>query len=281
MLTARVDIVNNTAVTVDVTVIVYPTEPGDPQIGAIDVVDNSSPPISLLGVRETMPDCVPNVGASNPPLRIMGIPLTRLPIQVHVFLCMTGEMRVLGTFLQEMSPRGGAVPCGNAVILPPAQLCLDAQTAVSNARETCLRDCENIANARARRESAIAGAAATGAIGIGAAAGAAAILAALIQAVATATAAATTAAAAAAAAATVPIVGWIAAAALAAIAVGFLIAASIYLAHFNDAQNDLTAAYSHHLENLQAFHDAVTQVRTACCPQHVPSTLNLETPTCP
>src|SRR6266704_2041082 len=140
MLTARVDITAHTSDSVDVQIILFPTEPADPQIGAVDVVDNSVPPLSLLGHPQSIPDCAPNFGVDTP-FRITGIPLTRLPIQVHITLCVTGEMRNLGTFLQEMSPRTGAVPCTNDVILPPSQQCRDAQTEVSNARDAFLREC--------------------------------------------------------------------------------------------------------------------------------------------
>jgi hypothetical protein len=273
MLTARVDITGSTTVTVDVQVIVFPTESTDPEIGSVDVLDNSIPPISLIGDLGQIPDCAPNFGILTP-FRITGIPLTRLPIQVRVTLCGSGEMRNLGTFLQEMSPRTGAVPCGIGIVLPPSQLCNDAQTEVSNARAAFLRECSNIADARGRRDSAIAGAAATGAIGISSAAGAAAIVAALIQAA----AAATTAAALAS---TAYVVGWIVAAVLAAIAIAFLIAAAVFLANYNNAQNDLNAANQRQVQNLSAFHDAVEHVRVACCEQQISPSLNRETPTCP
>lgn len=274
MLTARVDITGNTTVTVDVQVIVFPTESTDPEIGSVDVLDNSVPPISLIGGLGQIPDCAPNFGISTP-FMIRGIPLTRLPIQVRATLChRPSEVINLGTFLQEMSPRTGAVPCGVGIVLPPSQICNDAQTEVNNARAAFLRECSNIADARGRRDSAIAAAVATGAIGIGAAAGAAAIVAALIQAA----AAATTAAALAS---TAYVVGWIVAAVLAAIAIAFLIAAAVFLANYNSAQNDLNAANQRQVQNLQAFHDAVEHVRVACCEQQVSPSLNRETPTCP
>jgi hypothetical protein len=275
MLTARVDIIGHTSDTVDIQIIVFPTELTDPQIGSVDVVDNSSPPLSLLGRPEQIPDCSPNFGVVTP-FRIEGLPLTRLPIQVNVTICGTGETRMLGTFLEEMYPRPGAVPCSssNNLVLPPSQQCRDAQNEVSSVRDRFLQECSNIEDARGRRDSAIAGAAATSAIGVGAFAGAAAIYAALVQ-------AATAAAAAAAAAATIPIIGWIAVGVLAAIAVGFLIAAAVFLARYNDAQNDLNAARQRQIQNLQAFQQAVGRVRVSCCPQQVPSTLSLEIPTCP
>jgi hypothetical protein len=273
MLTARVDIVGHTPDTVDVQIIIFPTEASDPQIGFVDVVDNSTPPISLFGHPQSIPDCASTFGVTTPS-RIEGIPLTRLPIQVRVAFCGTTEIRILGTFLQEMSPGPGAVPCSSGVVLPPTQQCREAQDAVSNTRGAFLRECSNISEARGRRDSAIAVAAATGALGVGAAAGAAAVLAALIQAAAVAQTAAALAAAA-------PVVGWITAAILTAIALTFLIVAAVFLARYNDAQNDLVAANQRQVEDLQAFHQAIDHVRTACCPQQIPSTLNLETPTCP
>lgn len=273
MLTARVDIIGNTTVTVDIQVIVFPTESTDPEIGAVDVLDNSAPPISLMGPMGQMPDCARSMGILTP-LIMRGIPLTRLPIQVHATICGGSPIIDLGTFLQEMSPRTGAVPCGTGIVLPPSQLCTNAQTEVDTARGAFLRECSTIGDARGRRDSAIGVAVATGAIGIGAAAGAAAIVAALIQAA----AAATTAAALASAA---YIAGWIAAGVLATIAIGFLIAAAVFLANYNNAQNDLNAANQRQVQNLQAFHDAVGHVRVACCEQQVSPFLNRETPTCP
>jgi len=114
----------------------------------------------------------------------------------------------------------------------------------------------------------------TGATGIGAAAAAVAIVAALIQAIAAANTAVYVAS-------LVPYVGWITAAVLALVAIALLIALAVFLSNYNSAQNDLTAANQRQIQNLQAFHDAVEHVRVVCCPQHVPSTLILETPTCP
>jgi hypothetical protein len=277
MLTARVDIIGHTTDTVDVQVIVFPTESTDPEIGSVDVLDNSVPPISLIGGLGQIPDCAPSFGVDTP-FRIPGIPLTRLPIQVRATVCMTGEMRNLGTFLQEMSPRTGAVPCGTGIVLPPSQQCIDAQNEVSTARAAFLRECSNIADARGRRDSAIVAAGATGAAGIAAAAGAAAVAAAIYAAI---IQAAATAAAAGVAAASVPVGGWIVAAALALVAVALLIAAAVFLANFLSAQSDLDAANRRQVQNLQAFHDAVDHVRVACCEQQVSPSLNRETPTCP
>src|ERR1043165_135284 len=273
MLTARVDITGHTSDTLDIQVIVFPTESGDPDIGSVDVVDNFTPPLSLLGNAQQIPDCARTFGV-DPPFRISGIPLTRLPIQVHITLCITGERRNLGTFLAEMSPRTGAVPCNNDISLPPSQLCLDAQHDVATVRGAFLQECSNIADARGRRDSAIAGAAVTGATGIGAAAAAVAIVAALIQAIAAANTAAY-------AASLVPYVGWITAAVLALVAIALLIALAVFLANYNSAQNDLNTATQRQIQDLRAFHDAVEHVRIVCCPRHILPTLNLETPTCP
>ena len=274
MLTARIDIIAATTVTVDVQVIVFPTQPGDPQIGSVDVLDNSVPPLSLIGRLGDIPDCAPNFGVSTP-FVIRDIPLTRLPIRVRATECMMPDhVSELGTFLGEMSPQPGAVPCGTGIVLPPSPMCLAAQAEVETARGAFLRECTNISDARSRRDSAVAVAAALGAVGVGAAAGATAILAALIQ-------AAAAAAAAAAVASTAYVVGWFAAAILAAVAIGFLIAAAVFLANYNSAQNDLNAALQRQVQNLQAFHDAVAHVRVACCENQVSPSLNRETPTCP
>ena len=273
MLTARADITGHTSDTVDIQLIIFPMEPTDPTIGSVSVLDNSTPPLSLLGHAISIPDCAATFGVDEP-FRIAGIPLTRLPIQVHVTLCGTGEMVNMGTFLREMSPGPGAVPCNSGFVLPPSQACIAAQTAVTTARGAFLDECTNISDARGRRDSAIAGAAVTGATGIGAAAAAAAIVAALIQAA----AAATTAAAAAS---TVPYVGWITAAVLALIAIALLIALAVFLSNYNSAQRDLDAALGRQVQHLHNFHNAVDHLGVVCCPQQLPPTLNVETPTCP
>jgi len=81
MLTARVDIIGHTSDTLDIQVIVFPTESTDPEIASVNVVDNSTPSLLLLGHPEWIPDCARNFGIDTP-FRISGIPLTRLPIQV-------------------------------------------------------------------------------------------------------------------------------------------------------------------------------------------------------
>src|ERR1043165_872870 len=176
MLTARVDIIGHTSDTVDIQVIVFPTQPTDPEMDAVDVLDNSAPPISLIGALGRIPDCAPSLGVLTP-FMVPGIPLTRLPIQVQATRCGRSEIINLGTFLREMSPRTGAVPCNNDISLPPSQLCLSAQGRVSDTRDAFMGECTNITDAKGKRDSAIAGAAVTGAAGIGAAAAAAAVVA--------------------------------------------------------------------------------------------------------
>jgi hypothetical protein len=266
MLTARIDIIDHTSDTLDIQITVYPTASTDPELSGIDVLDNSVPPISLLGVPRTMPDCLRNYGVETPFL-MRGIPTTRVPLDIYVTLCGTGERINLGRFLTEMSPTG-AVRCTDSVILPPTQECLAAQGEVSEARGAFLRECTNITQARGRRDAAIAAAAATGAVGVGGAVSSAAIVAALL------TSAGTVGTA-------VPYVGWIAAAVLATIAVVFIITAAVFLSRYNAAQNDLNDANQRQIGNLHRFHDAVEHVGITCCPQQLTPMLRLETPTCP
>lgn len=279
MLNARVDINGSTPTTVNVQITVFPTIPSDyPVIGGYDVLDNSSPPVSLLGGAVDAAECVTRLGVENP-LLIPGIPITRLLISLTIFKCPfgTGVLNNFGPFLQEMSP-GGDVPCGTGLILPPSLNCTIAQTDVSNARANFVAECSNIADARGRRDSSVAAAVGFGAAGIAAGAGAAAIIAAIIQAAGT---AAATALVSAAVVGSIAWVGWIAAAILIVIAAGFLVAAGILIATFINAQDVLNQSYARQVQHLSTFNSAVRQLHVVCCPEQIPSTLDLSPPTCP